>query len=264
MNPFSKFRCFGLLLSIVFFLFIGISSSSVAGELSCPSDMEFIRGGTFTIGSDRHDFIEEKSAPGVSVDSFCIDRHEVTNSQFQQFVDATGYVTIAERPLSEEQFPDLSDDERMPGSLVFQPPEEDARPIPYLSWWHWMPGANWRHPYGPDSNLNQKDNHPVVHIAFDDALAYAEWTGKHLPTEAQWEYAARGGKDRQTFTWGDSYSSRKANTWQGIFPFVNTEEDGYLGTAPVGSFPPNGYGLYDMTGNVWEWTSDWFALGACR
>ena len=252
---------FGLGISILFFLVFVTPIGSYAAEPTCPVGMEFIRGGTFTIGADSHDFLEEKSAPGVSVDSFCIDRYEVTNAQFSQFVDETGYITIAERPLSKEQFPNLSDNERLAGSLVFEPPEDGQQPIAYLSWWHWRPGANWRHPYGPDSNLEGKTNHPVVHVAFDDALAYAAWAGKQLPSEAQWEYAARGGKEGQTFTWGEAYSAQKANTWQGLFPLFNSEADGYLGTAPVGSFPPNGYSLYDMTGNVWEWTSDWFALG---
>ncbi|NES02173.1 MAG: formylglycine-generating enzyme family protein [Okeania sp. SIO2F4] len=132
--------------------------------------------------------------------------------------------------------------------------------VAYLSWWHWVPGANWRHPYGPDSNIKGKNNHPVVHIAYEDALAYAKWAGKQIPTEAQWEYAARGGLKESTYTWGQEYSAKKANTWQGFFPFLNTKADGYLGTAPVGSFSANGYGLYDMTGNVWEWTADWYRV----
>lgn len=210
------------------------------------------------MGSDDARFVEERSAADVSVNHFCIDRTEVTNAQFEAFVNATGYQTIAERPLSKEQFPDLPDDQRSPGSLVFQMAEPGTKAVPELSWWHWTVGANWKHPLGADSTIAGKENYPVVHIAYDDAVAYAQWAGKLLPTEAQWEYAARGGLDGFTYTWGDQYSAKKANIWQGLFPFFNTKADGYVGTAAVGSFPPNGYGLYDMTGNVWEWTSDWY------
>lgn len=227
----------------------------------CPEEMVFISGGTFRIGDDKSNFFEEKAAENVTVNNFCIDRYEVTNADFAKFFKATGYVTVAERPLSKEQFPDLPDEQLSPGSLVFQQPKEKATQVPYLSWWHWVPGANWRHPYGTDSSTEGKNNYPVVHIAYEDAVAYAQWAGKSLPTEAQWEYVARGGLKNKIFSWGDEYSAQKANTWQGIFPFFNTKEDGYVGTAPVGSFPPNNYGIYDITGNVWEWTSDWFSLG---
>lgn len=229
-------------------------------DADCPEGMVFIPGGTFTIGAKGY-YPSEISAGDVTVDSFCIERHEVTNAEFRKFVEAKGYKTIAERPLPKAQFPGLTDDQLQPGSLVFQPPAEGIQQVAYLSWWHWVPGANWQHPYGPDSSIVGKDNHPVVHIAYDDAVAYADWAGKSLPTEAQWEHAARGGLKDKEFSWGDSYSARKANTWQGIFPFLNTKEDGHLGTAPVESFPPNGYGLYDMTGNVWELTSDWYRVG---
>jgi formylglycine-generating enzyme required for sulfatase activity len=233
---------------------------AVAANL-CPSGMIFIPGGTFTIGTDNASFIEEQSAANVTVERFCIDKYEVTNAQFAEFVKATGYVTVAERPLSPEQFPDLPEDQRQPGSLVFQKAKPNLKAVPVLSWWHWEPGANWRHPWGTTSAIAGKDRHPVVHIAYQDAVAYAQWAGKSLPTEAQWEFAARGGLSKATYTWGEQYSDKNANTWQGIFPFFNTKADGYIGTAPVGSFPPNGYGLYDMAGNVWEWTSDWFAVG---
>ncbi|MBX9256698.1 formylglycine-generating enzyme family protein [Desmonostoc muscorum CCALA 125] len=231
----------------------------------CPQEMVLIPAGTFTMGSDNSGFVEERSAIEVTVSSFCIDKYEVTNAQFAAFVKATGYVTVAERPLPKEQFPDLADEQRLPGSLVFEMAEPGAK---LLSWWHWRTGANWRHPFGAESALAQpnpgiasKDNYPVVHIAYEDAVAYAQWAGKSLPSEAQWEYAARGGLDGATYTWGDGYSEKKANTWQGIFPFFNTKSDGYVGVAPVGSFPPNGYGLYDMAGNVWELTSDLFGVG---
>lgn len=231
-------------------------------DISCPANMVPITGGTFIIGSNDH-YAAEHAAADVTVDGFCIDRHEVTNAEFRQFVEATDYQTIAERPLSATEYPELTDVERAPGSLVFQPPEGDleVEQVPYLSWWHWVPGANWQHPYGPDSDTADRDDYPVVHIAYDDAIAYAEWSGKSLPTEAQWEYAARGGLDGKAFTWGNQYSAQKANTWQGMFPFFNTKDDGYIGTAPVESFPPNDYGLYDMTGNVWELTSDWYSIG---
>ena len=223
--------------------------------------MVSIPSGTFQIGSNDPKFVEERSAVDVTVDRFCIDRTEVTSAQFYKFVKATGYQTIAERPLSKEQFPGLPDEQRSPGSLVFEMARPGTKIGADLSWWHWTTGANWRHPLGIDSSIAGQDKYPVVHIAYDDAVAYARWAGKSLPTEAQWEYAARGGLQGATYTWGEKYFAKKANTWQGIFPFVNTKVDGYVGAAAVGSFPPNGYGLYDMTGNVWEWTSDWYRVG---
>jgi formylglycine-generating enzyme required for sulfatase activity len=250
-----------LVISTLLIGLLGISLPVQASEMPpCPDQMILISGGTFTIGSDNPEYPEEQATADVTITPFCIDKYEVTNAEFAQFVKETGYVTIAERPLSQEQFPDLPDEQRSPGSLVFQPPNEGVQQIAYLSWWHWVLGANWRHPYGPNSNINDQINHPVVHIAYEDALAYANWAEKSLPTEAQWEYAAKGGQKHQTFTWGNEYAANRANTWQGLFPFFNTKQDGYLGTAPVGSFPPNSYGLYDMTGNVWEWTSDWFTV----
>ena len=253
----SLIFCF-LIISLICSVSTRVQASPIDNK--CPEEMVFIPGGTFNIGSDTN-YESEKSASDVTMDSFCIDRHEVTNAEFRQFVEATGYQTIAERPLSKEQFPTLSEEQRQPGSLVFQPPSEGIEQVAYLSWWHWTVGANWQHPYGPDSNIKGKDNYPVIHIAYDDAVAYANWKGKTLPTEAQWEYAGRGGLKDQDFSWGNRYSAKKANTWQGIFPFLNTKQDGHLGTAPVESFPPNGYGLYDMTGNVWELTSDWYSVG---
>ncbi|NEO97238.1 MAG: formylglycine-generating enzyme family protein [Symploca sp. SIO2E9] len=222
--------------------------------------MAFIPSGTFKIGSDSH-YPSERSAKDISVDSFCIDKYEVTNSDFAKFVKETGYITVAERPLSKEEFPDLKDEQLAPGSLVFQMPEDGTKQLGYLSWWKWMPGANWQHPLGPDSDLKGKENYPVVQVAYEDVEAYAKWAGKSLPTESQWEYAARGGLDDTTYSWGEQYSAQKANTWQGFFPFFNTKADGYTGTAPVGSFESNGYGLYDITGNVWEWTADWYRVG---
>jgi formylglycine-generating enzyme required for sulfatase activity len=223
----------------------------------CPQEMAWIPGGAFRMGSENQ-YAEEKPVEGVSVDGFCMDIHEVTNGEFAKFVEATGYVTIAERPLSAEEFPTLSEEARSPGSLVFKMPPAGSQKVAYLSWWKWTPGANWRHPEGPDSTIEGLENYPVVHIAFPDAQAYAEWADKAIPTESQWEFAARGGLKRALFTWGNDYKPDMANTWQGIFPFSNTQEDHYLGTAPVGSFSGNGYGLYDMAGNVWEWTEDWY------
>ena len=253
-----------LLVCILFFLLLlAIAPPSFAAN-TCPEGMLFISGGTFRMGADSLKFPEERSAPNVSVSSFCIDAHEITNAEFAKFVKATGYKTVAEIPLSKEEFPDLPDEQRLAGSLVFQPPKEDAQQLPFLSWWTWTVGANWQHPFGKDSSIKGKDNYPVVHIAYKDAEAYAKWIGKSIPTEAQWEYAAIGGLDGATYAWGDQYSEKKANTWQGIFPFFNTKADGYKGLAPVGSFAPNNYGLYDITGNVWEWTSDFFEFGHDR
>ncbi len=250
-----------LLIQVVALILLFSNSPALAAVNTCPPGMVMISGGTFKMGADDSGFEEERGAENVTVSSFCIDKYEVTNAQFTEFINATNYVTVAERPLSKEQFPDLSDEERLPGSLVFQMPKPGVKQVQLLSWWHWTPGANWRHPFGSDSTIVGKENYPVVHIAYEDALAYAQWAGKSLPTEAQWEYAARGGLDGATYTWGNQYSAKKANTWQGFFPFFNTKADGYIGIAPVGSFPANGYGLYDITGNVWEWTDDWFSLG---
>ncbi|WP_013322580.1 formylglycine-generating enzyme family protein [Gloeothece verrucosa] len=244
------------------YLWVDIATEVKAASTdnSCPDGMAFIRGGTFNIGSNEY-YPSEHAAEDITVSSFCIDKYEVTNQEFAKFVEETGYLTVAERPLSPVQFPDLPDEQRAPGSLVFQMQDKDIMQIGYLSWWKWTPGANWKHPFGPESDIKGKDNYPVVHVAYEDVEAYAKWAGLSLPTEAQWEYAARGGLDDKTYSWGDQYSAKKANTWQGIFPIFNLKVDGYKGTAPVGSFEPNGYGLYDITGNVWEWTSDWYRIG---
>jgi formylglycine-generating enzyme required for sulfatase activity len=190
-----------------------------------------------------------------------MDRTDVTNEEFARFVKATAYVTIAERPLDPKEFPNLASEELTPGSVVFTPP---AGPVPLdhpLAWWRFVRGANWRHPQGPNSDLRGKGKYPVVQIAWPDAVAYAKWAGKRLPTEAEWEFAARGGRDRQDYPWGNELTPNgkwMANTFQGHFPYQNSAEDGYAGIAPVASFPPNDYGLFDMSGNVWQWVSDWY------
>jgi sulfatase modifying factor 1 len=226
--------------------------------------MTFIQAGTFTMGSDRHQ-PEERFTHVTRVDGFWIDRHEVTNAQFKQFVDATGYATLAERGLDAKANPGLPKELLAPGSMVFAQPS-DVRGSEISQWWQYVSGANWRQPAGPGSSIAGKENHPVVHVAYEDALAYAHWRGRSLPTEAQWEFAARGGSDGED-DWSSAFDADGkpiANTWQGIFPVLNTKEDGYAGTAPVGCFKPNGYGLYDMIGNVWELTSDWYRAGHSR
>jgi len=244
---------------------------SCAAYSGLPSDdgaaagMVFIRGGTFVMGSERHR-PEERFTHTVRVDGFWIDRHEVTNAQFREFVAATGYVTLAERGLDPATHPGMPRELLVPGSVVFVPPTNVASGGRITQWFQYVAGANWRAPTGPGSTIAGKDNHPVVHIAYEDALAYARWRDRELPTKAQWEFAARGGRDGED-DWSSAFDADGkpiANTWQGIFPVYNTNEDGYVGTAPVGCFKPNGYGLYDMIGNVWEWTSDWYRPGHPR
>ena len=216
-----------------------------------------VDGGRFRMGSNDG-YPEEQKVHDVRVDSFWIDRHEVTNAQFALFVGATGYVTRAERRPSAEEFPGVSSNRLVPGSAVFVSPRGAEHLRGAYAWWRWMPGADWRHPEGPDSDIRSRGNHPVVHIAFEDALAYAKWLGRDLPTEAQWEYAARGGLDGASYPWGNTpdAKSRRANTWQGRFPYEDEGRDGHKGTAPVGCYPANGFGLFDVVGNVWEWTRD--------
>jgi formylglycine-generating enzyme required for sulfatase activity len=235
------------------------SAAGPAGGGSCPAGMALIPAGQGRIGAGAQ-LPEEQPAGTQRISAFCLDRREVTNERFAEFVAATGFRTVAERPLSVQQFPDLSPADRAPGSLVFQPVPAGG-PIEELSWWHWVPGADWRHPEGPDSSIAGLENHPVVQVSFEDAEAFARWAGMSLPSEAQWEYAARGGLKDQVFAWGNTWNPHKSNTWQGPFPSTDTTEDGFSGTAPVGSFAANGYGLFDMTGNVWEWTQDWYSMG---
>jgi len=266
-----------ILIACLYAIYFGQPSSVVAaqaeetegsqcGELFQDSDkidankgLVWVEGDSFAMGSDDH-YRDEGPVRNVSVDGFWIDAHEVTNAQFTRFIEETGYITVAERPVDPEDWPDAPPELLKPGSAVFRMPER-LLSTDILQWWLYMPGANWQHPAGPDSSIEGRENHPVVHVAYEDALAYAEWAGRDLPTEAQWEYAARAGTDTE-YPWGGELApggQHKANTWQGMFPVQNSETDGYLSSAPVGCFPPNDFGLYDMIGNVWEWTTDYYA-----
>jgi len=220
-----------------------------------------IPAGTFRMGSNDH-YPEEAPAHRVHVDAFSISATTVTNEQFARFVDSTGYVTVAERPLDPADFPGAPPENLVPGSLVFRMTSGPVDLRHLSQWWRWTPGASWRHPEGPGSTLDGRADHPVVHAAYEDAEAYAAWTGEELPTEAEWEYAARGGHEGRAFVWGDVAvpdGRYLANFWQGDFPWRNDQSDGFAGTSPVASFPPNGFGLHDMVGNVWEWTTDWYS-----
>lgn len=226
-------------------------------------DMVWLSGGTFRMGSNDH-YPEEAPAHRVTVDGFWIDRTPVTNRQFKRFVMATGCVTNAEVPPDPRDYPGALPHMLYAGSLVFVHPASTFDLRDWSQWWTFMKGADWRHPQGPRSNINVLDRHPVVHVAYADALAYARWAGKDLPTEAEWEFAARGGLDGAEFAWGDEFTpdgKHMANTWQGEFPLHNCHEDGYERTSPVKAFPPNRYGLHDLIGNVWEWTSDGWSTG---
>jgi sulfatase modifying factor 1 len=241
---------------------------------AAPPGMVLIPGGEFTMGTDDvNSFPNERPAHRVHIEGFWIDVHDVTNAEFAKFVEATGYLTTAEKKPDWEELekqlppgtPKPDDSVLVAGSLVFTP---TSRPVPLddlSAWWRWVPGACWSHPEGPGSTIAGRENHPVVQVSWDDAVAYAKWAGKRLPTEAEWEFAARGGLEGKRYAWGDEFrpnAKYQANTWQGLFPVNNTADDGFVGTSPVGSFPPNGYGLYDMAGNVWQWCSDWYRVDA--
>jgi formylglycine-generating enzyme required for sulfatase activity len=226
-----------------------------------PEGMVWIPAGEFSMGCEDAEMRDARPFHRVALDGFWMDKTEVTNAEFARFVKATGYVTLAERQLNPKDFPGVPADNLVPGSAVFVPPPNAVQLNNHYNWWRYLPGANWRHPDGPESDLKGKEKHPVVHIAYQDAEAYAKWAGKRLPTEAEFEFAGRGGLDRKRFVWGDEFKvggKFQANTFQGHFPEKNTGADGYVGTAPVGTFTPNGFGLFDMAGNVWEWTSDWY------
>jgi formylglycine-generating enzyme required for sulfatase activity len=258
-------------LALVGIALAGFGTAYALTRFADPSDppgMRWVPPGEFTMGSDAGP-MTERPVHRVKVDGFWMDETEVTNAQFRAFVEQTGYVTTAEKTPDWEEMRKFlppgsarpPDERLVPGSMVFTPP---PGPVPLndpRAWWRYVPGACWKHPEGPGSTIDGKDDHPVVHVSWDDANAYARWAGKRLPTEAEWECAARGGLDRKRFTWGDdppADDSKLANVWQGDFPYRNTRLDGFERTAPVKSYPPNGYGLFDVAGNVWEWCSDWY------
>ena len=241
-------------------------------DIATPEGMVWIPGGTFVQGAVSFDDMamqHEKPAHLVAVDGFFMDASEVTNTEFKKFIEETGYVTVAEREVVWDEIkkqlppgtPKPHDSILQPGSLVFKKTTESVPNLyDYSQWWEWKIGANWKHPQGPKSSIENKDEYPVVHIAYEDAVAYSEWAGKRLPTEAEWEYAARGGKKDAIFTWGSDITklSQMANSWEGEFPRSNTKKDSFENKAPVKSYPSNNYGLYDMAGNVWEMTQDWY------
>jgi formylglycine-generating enzyme len=247
-----------------------VTNSNTAPNFA-PAEMVWIPGGEFSMGST----VESESLcglPGVTsdalpvhrvyVDGFWMDTKELTNEEFEKFVNATAYVTIAERVPASAEFPEAPPENLVPGSTVFTPSKAAVPLDHYLQWWRYRPGANWRHPEGPRSSIKGKEKFPVVQIAYDDALAYATWAGKRLPTEAEWEFAARGGLTGMLYAWGNDFrvnDKPMANTYQGKFPVKDTGADGFAALAPVGSFAPNGFGLYDVAGNAWEWVSDWYS-----
>jgi formylglycine-generating enzyme required for sulfatase activity len=236
-------------------------SSKTPPPGKAPEGMVWIPGGRYSMGSDYGPFEDSRPIHTVELDGFWMDKNTVSNAEFARFVKATGYVTVAERRPDPKDYPGVPADKLVPGAVVFTPPTGEVPLDNIGQWWSWVPGANWRHPEGPASSIVGRDLHPVVMVSWDDALAYCKWAGKRLPTEAEWEYAARGGLTQKTYTWGDQFRPNgkiMANTFQGHFPDVNKNEDGFVLTSPVGSYAPNGFGLYDMAGNVWQWCADWY------
>ncbi|MGV3753895.1 MAG: formylglycine-generating enzyme family protein [Verrucomicrobiota bacterium] len=230
-------------------------------DMSWTNGMVWIAGGKFHMGSEAGQ-TDEKPVRQISVDGFWMDKTEVTNDEFEKFVKATGYVTIAERKPDPKDFPGAAPEMLVAGSIVFRPPPGEVPLDNHYVWWTYVPGASWKHPEGPGSNIQGREKHPVVHVSYFDAEAYAKWAGKRLPTEAEWEFASRGGLDRKMYGWGEEQTPGGkwvANIWQGKFPNGNSMDDGFRTTSPVGTFPPNGFGLLDMAGNVWEWCADWYA-----
>lgn len=248
----------------------GDSASVSFGGDTALTGMVLIPGGVFDMGGDNDQASEDEYPKHkVQVDAFYMDITEVTNAQFRKFVEATGYLTTAERKPDWEELkktlppgtPKPPDSVLVAASLVFKPANGPVDLNNYSQWWGWVQGANWQHPQGPGSTIEGKENYPVVHVSWDDAQAYCKWSGKRLPTEAEWEFAARGGLTDNIYPWGNEHINKglpKANSWEGKFPYLNEKKDGYITAAPVKSFAPNGYGLYDMAGNVWEWCSDWY------
>ncbi len=257
--PFTSLRCTVGTITVAtsVLLLVSCASRPAASPTAKTDDgMVAISGGTFLMGSNDG-YPEERPVREITVAPFRIDRTEVTNRQFTAFVAATGYLTLAERTPDAEDYPGADPALLVPGSAVFTPPASDG-PAADGTWWRYIPGACWKHPEGPGSSIADCMDHPVVHVAYEDAAAYATWAGKRLPTEAEWEFAARGGLVNATYAWGDEFTPGgryMANTWQGSFPRSNTGQDGFAGIAPVGQYPPNGFGLLDMAGNAWEWTA---------
>jgi len=252
--------------------FIPTVPNTVPAPAGAQSGMTWIPGGEFSMGAqdapDMNDVgmratTDSRPVHRVYVDAFWMDKTDVTNDEFAEFVKATGYITVAERTPRAEDFPGAPPENLVAGSVVFSPPDHAVQLNDHFQWWSYVRGANWRHPLGPQSDIRGKGKYPVVHIAYEDALAYATWAGKRLPTEAEWEFAARGGLSGKPFVWGDQFrpdGKWMANTYQGRFPVKGTDrgDDGHVGIAPVAQYPANGYGLYDMAGNVWQWTGDWY------
>lgn len=244
--------------------------NSAPSPKTAPEGMKWIPGGEFSMGANDPPDMDEvgmkattdaRPVHRVYVDGFFMDKTDVTNAEFAKFVKATGYITVAERPPKAEDFPGAPPENLVPGSVVFSPPDHPVSLNNHFQWWSYVPGANWQHPLGPKSDIKGKNNYPVVHVSYEDAEAYAKWAGKRLPTEAEWEFAARGGLAGKPFVWGDKFRPQgkwMANTNQGQFPVNDTGEDGFVGIAPVAQYPANTYGLYDMAGNVWQWTADWY------
>ncbi len=250
--------------------FQSTNESAAKPDGPAPEGMVWIPGGEFSMGTDTDaeslcalKGITEDASPvhRVRVKAFWMDEHEVTNAEFALFVKATGYVTIAEIAPTKAEFPDAPEEMLVAGSVIFAPPPQAVSLTDYFQWWEYKKGANWKQPNGPGTSIKGKENHPVVHIAWEDAVAYAKWAGKRLPTEAEWEFAARGGMCGKKFSWGDDFNpggKYMGNTFQGNFPNNDDGRDGFKGLAPVKQYPANGYGLYDMAGNVWEWCADWY------
>ena len=265
-----------IIFASIFLLFINCNNSDKDINNSKLTDMVLIPGGTYNRGGNSHQSSSnEFPVHKVKVDSFYMDVHEVTNQQFLDFVNATGYITTAEKPLNWNELkkqlpkntPKPSNEFLLPGSLVFTKTEGPVSLLNESQWWSWVQGANWKHPEGPNSDIKNKMNHPVIHVSWYDAFEYAKWAGKRLPTEAEWEYAARGGNKNPIYPWGNDLiknSSKKANFWQGNFPYLNTIEDGFEYSSPVKSYDPNNYGLYDLGGNVWEWCYDLYNENAYK